>query len=187
MPPTNRDHSPHLEYNGLYIRRSPFSQPKERVYTDAEVIARVTELGLAGWYLEEGWLRRKFNTDGWPPTLMVVNAIGYLCEAACHHADLAVTWGKLWVKLKTHSAGGITDKDFAVAKKIEEVALWRPSRGTARDWRSAEVRIQQILTHWAHHEDRTLRSINDSGRRLRRSGRQTRLRLERRRGRAPTF
>ena len=31
----------------------------------------------------------------------------------------------LWVKLKTHSAGGITDKDFAVAQKIEEVVLWR--------------------------------------------------------------
>jgi 4a-hydroxytetrahydrobiopterin dehydratase len=30
------------------------------------------------------------------------------------------------VKLKTHSAGGITDKDFLVAKKIEELALWRP-------------------------------------------------------------
>jgi 4a-hydroxytetrahydrobiopterin dehydratase len=60
---------------------------------------------------------------------MAVNAIGYVCEAAYHHADLAVTWGKLWVKLMTHSAGGITDKDFEVAKKIEEVILWRPSGG----------------------------------------------------------
>jgi 4a-hydroxytetrahydrobiopterin dehydratase len=33
------------------------------------------------------------------------------------------------VKLKTHSAGGITDKDFALAKKIEEVSLWRPQPG----------------------------------------------------------
>jgi hypothetical protein len=32
---------------------------------------------------------------------MAVNAIGYLCEAAWHHADLAVTWGKLWVQHKT--------------------------------------------------------------------------------------
>ena len=58
---------------------------------------------------------------------MLVNAIGYLCEAAWHHADLSVTWGKLWVKLNTHSEGGITDKDFALARKIEEVVLWRPS------------------------------------------------------------
>ena len=88
------------------------AQTKERVYSDAEIATKIQELGLTGWYLEEGWLRRKYNTDGWPQTLMAVNAIGYLCEAAYHHADLAVTWGKLWVKLQTHSAGGITDKDF---------------------------------------------------------------------------
>jgi 4a-hydroxytetrahydrobiopterin dehydratase len=105
------------------------SEPKERTYSDEEVAAKLTELGLAGWYLEDGWLRRKYNTDGWPQTLMAVNAVGYLCEAAWHHADLAVTWGKLWVKLKTHSAGGITDKDFELAKKIEEVVLWRPAGG----------------------------------------------------------
>ena len=105
------------------------SQAKERTYTEAEIATKIQELGLAGWYLEDGWLRRKYNTDGWPQTLMAVNAIGYVCEAAYHHADLAVTWGKLWVKLMTHSAGGITDKDFEVAKKIEEVILWRPSGG----------------------------------------------------------
>jgi 4a-hydroxytetrahydrobiopterin dehydratase len=105
------------------------SQAKERVYTDAEIATKIQELGLAGWYVEEGWLRRKYNTDGWPQTLMAVNAVGYVCEAAYHHADLSVTWGKLWVKLKTHSAGGITDKDFEVAKKIEEVVLWRPTGG----------------------------------------------------------
>ena len=101
----------------------------DRVYTEPEIAEKLREPGLTGWYLEEGWLRRKYNTDGWPQTLMAVNAIGYLCEAAWHHADLAVTWGKLWVKLTTHSAGGITDKDFELAKKIEEVVLWRPGGG----------------------------------------------------------
>ena len=105
------------------------SDPKPRVYSDDEVKARLAEHGLTDWYLEDGWLRRKYITDGWPQTLMAVNAVGYLCEAAWHHADLAVTWGKLWVKLKTHDAGGITDKDFELAKKIEEVVLWRPAGG----------------------------------------------------------
>src|SRR6516225_9680415 len=100
------------------------------VYADADVPRRIGELHLEGWYLEDGWLRRKYNNDGWPTTLMLVNAIGYLCEAADHHADLTVTWGKVWVKLKTHSAGGITDKDFALARKIEEVVLWRPEAGS---------------------------------------------------------
>ena len=57
---------------------------------------------------------------------MAVNAVGYVCEAAYHHADLSVTWGKLWVKLMNHAAGGITDKDFAVARQIEDTVLWRP-------------------------------------------------------------
>jgi 4a-hydroxytetrahydrobiopterin dehydratase len=105
------------------------SETKLPTYTDAEVSAKLTELGLTAWYLEDGWLRRKFTTDGWPTTLMLVNAVGFLCEAAWHHADLAVTWGKLWVKLKTHSSGGITDKDFALARKIEDLALWRPGPG----------------------------------------------------------
>jgi 4a-hydroxytetrahydrobiopterin dehydratase len=100
---------------------------KERVYSDAEIPAKLQEHGLAEWYLEEGWLRRKYTTDGWPTTLMLTNTIGYLCEAAYHHADLSITYAKLWVKLKTHSAGGITDKDFALAKKIDEVVLWRPA------------------------------------------------------------
>ena len=95
-------------------------------YSDEEVEAKIQEQGLDGWYLEDGWLRRKFNTDGWPTTLMLTNAIGYLCEVAWHHADLSVTWGKLWVKLKTHSHGGITDKDFALARQIEDTVLWRP-------------------------------------------------------------
>ena len=105
------------------------SDDKLHVYTESEIPAKLAEQGLTDWYLEDGWLRRKFTTDGWPTTLMLVNAVGFLCEAAYHHADLAVTWGKLWVKLKTHSAGGITDKDFALARKIEEVVLWRPQPG----------------------------------------------------------
>jgi 4a-hydroxytetrahydrobiopterin dehydratase len=103
---------------------------KLHVYADTELPAKIQEAGIPEWYLEEGWLRRKYNTEGWPVTLMLVNAIGYLCQAADHHADLTVTYAKLWVKLKTHSHGGITDKDFALAKKIEEVVLWRPAPGS---------------------------------------------------------
>lgn len=74
------------------------STPKEPTYTDDEVAAKLAEHGLTGWALEDGWLRKKFTTDGWPTTLMLVNAIGYAAEAAWHHPDLAVTWGKVWVQ-----------------------------------------------------------------------------------------
>jgi len=105
------------------------SEEKVHTYSEDEVPKKLAELGLTGWYLEDGWLRRKFTTDGWPTTLMLVNAVGYLAEAAWHHPDLSVTWGKVWIKLKTHSAGGITDKDFALASQIEQVVLWKPAAG----------------------------------------------------------
>lgn len=101
----------------------------EKTYSESEVKAKLAEPGLTGWTLEDGWLRRKYTTEGWLTTLMAANAIGFLCEAADHHADLALTYAKLWVKLKTHSAGGITDKDFELARKIEEAVLWKPTGG----------------------------------------------------------
>ncbi|NOT26392.1 MAG: 4a-hydroxytetrahydrobiopterin dehydratase [Acidobacteria bacterium] len=104
---------------------------KEATYNEAQIAERLA--GLPGWFLEGGWIRRHYKTDGWPTTLMLVTTIGYLAEAAYHHPDLAVTWGRVTVKLSTHSAGGITDKDFDLARKIEEVALWRPAAGGALD------------------------------------------------------
>jgi 4a-hydroxytetrahydrobiopterin dehydratase len=100
---------------------------KDRTYDEAEIAERLK--ALPGWYYENGWIRRHYKSDGWPTTLMLVNAIAYVAEAAYHHPDLAVSWAKVWVKLQNHAAGGITDKDFELARKIEEVVLWRPQGG----------------------------------------------------------
>src|SRR5215468_10168658 len=102
---------------------------KEPVYSQSEIDQHLRD--LPGWYFEDSWIRRVYKTDGWPTTLMLVGAIGYCAEAAYHHPDLSVTWGRVTVKLSTHSAGGITDKDFDLARRIEEVVLWRPDQGTA--------------------------------------------------------
>ena len=101
---------------------------QEEKFDGAQIAERLRE--LPGWYFEDGWIRRVYKTDGWQTTLMLVNTIGYLAEAAYHHPDLSVTWGRLTVKLSTHSAGGITDKDFELARRIEDAALWRPSGGS---------------------------------------------------------
>ena len=109
------------------VSKEPAARRKERTYTDEEIRAKLAE--LPGWYYEDGWIRRQYKTDGWPTTMMLVNAIGFVAEAAYHHPDLAVTWAKVWVKLMTHSAGGITDKDFYVARQIERTVLWKPEDG----------------------------------------------------------
>ena len=57
---------------------------------------------------------------------MVVNTVGHLAEAAWHHPDLTVSYAFVTVKLMNHAAKGITAKDFALARKIEEVVMWQP-------------------------------------------------------------
>src|SRR5262245_50375897 len=100
---------------------------EERVYTNEEVEERLKS-ELPQWYLEDGWIRRKYKTAGWKGTLMVVNTIGHLAEAAFHHPDLTVSYAFVTVKLMNHAAKGITDKDFQLASKMEEVIMWQPGK-----------------------------------------------------------
>ena len=103
-------------------------QTEDKVYTDDEITARLADQ-LPAWYHEDGWIRRKYKTGGWKGTLMVVNTVGHLAEAAWHHPDLTVSYAFVIVKLKNHAAKGVTDKDFELARKIEDTVLWRPSGG----------------------------------------------------------
>ena len=100
----------------------------EETYPDAEIEERL-KAELPHWYLENGWIRRKYKTSGWKATLMVVNTVGHLAEAAFHHPDLTVSYAFIIVKLMNHAAKGITNKDFELAKKIEEVVMWQPGKG----------------------------------------------------------
>ncbi|WP_150046194.1 MULTISPECIES: 4a-hydroxytetrahydrobiopterin dehydratase [Methylomonas] len=93
------------------------------VLSDTEIESRLAAQ-LPHWYYENGWIRRKYKTSGWKATLMVVNTIGHLAEKAWHHPDLTVSYAFVIVKLVTHAAKGVTDKDFALAKKIEDVVQW---------------------------------------------------------------
>lgn len=95
--------------------------------TADELAARLAR-ELPGWRLADGAIERSIDTAGWRATLMVVNAIGHLAEAAWHHPSLKVDYARVVVRLWTHDANGITERDLALAKKIDEVVLWRPGR-----------------------------------------------------------
>ncbi|HYE35146.1 4a-hydroxytetrahydrobiopterin dehydratase [Methylocaldum sp.] len=105
------------------------SQKEEKAYSQEEIEERLKQ-ELPHWYYENGWIRRKFRTHGWKASLMVVNTVGHLAEAAWHHPDLTVSYAFVIVKLATHTAKGVTDKDFALAKKIEEVVQWNANAET---------------------------------------------------------
>lgn len=103
--------------------------PTERAYSEAEI--RTGLKALSKWQYEGGALRRTYQTDGWRGSILVANAIAFLCETADHHADLTVTWPSVSVALSTHSAGGITAKDFEVAGMIESLVLMKLPAGSS--------------------------------------------------------
>ena len=119
------------------------STPDE-TYSDDEVVARLAD-ELPHWELRDGWIRRKYKTSGWKATLMVVNTIGHLAEAAWHHPDLTVSYAFVNVKLQNHAAKGITDKDFELAQKIEQVVAWQPAHeGGALEGTPDDARFKYI-------------------------------------------
>lgn len=103
--------------------------PRDQALTPAEIQQRLRD--LPGWAGEGSAIQRTWKTDGWPMTLMAVNAIGFLCESGFHHPDLMVSWGQVTVRLWTHTAGGVTPKDFEMARRIDAVLAWRPGPGEA--------------------------------------------------------
>ena len=122
---------------------------KATVFDEAQVEARLTS-ELPTWRLEEGWIRRTYKTAGWKGTLMVINTVGHLAEAAFHHPDLTASYAWVEVRLMNHAAKGITESDFALAKKIEEVVTWQPGldegsplSGTPDDPRFAYIKYEK--------------------------------------------
>jgi 4a-hydroxytetrahydrobiopterin dehydratase len=103
---------------------------KERTYDEAEIKARLAA-ELPYWTYEGGWIRRHFRTHGWKGTLMVINTVGHLAEAAWHHPDITASYAWVEVRLMNHAAKGVTDKDFELAKKIEDVVHWKPGAASA--------------------------------------------------------
>jgi 4a-hydroxytetrahydrobiopterin dehydratase len=97
----------------------------EKTYDEKEIQTYLKEQ-LPHWFYENGWIRRKYKTSGWKGTLMVINTVGHLAEAAWHHPDISASYAFVIVKLQNHAAKGITDKDFFLAKKIESVVQWKP-------------------------------------------------------------
>ena len=94
-------------------------------HTDQEIATRLAA-ELPRWSHLDGAIRRNFRTHGWKGTLMAVNAIGHLCEVAWHHPQMTITFDCIEVALWSHDAGGITERDFALAAKLDSVLDWQP-------------------------------------------------------------
>jgi len=88
--------------------------------SSAEIQKKLNEVN--GWQLVDKTIKKQFVFDSFMPAIRFVNRVAELAEAADHHPDIAINYRRVTMNLSTHSAGGLTQKDFALAEKIDGTA-----------------------------------------------------------------
>ncbi len=88
--------------------------------TDSEIRAALA--GLPGWERDGDMIRKEYERESFPDAVAFVVRVGFLAEQVDHHPDIDVRWRKVALALSTHSAGGLTVKDFELARRIEALA-----------------------------------------------------------------
>jgi 4a-hydroxytetrahydrobiopterin dehydratase len=87
------------------------------ILSDSEADARLS----AGWTRSGAEISREVELASFPQAIEVVNRVAERAEAADHHPDIDIRWRTLTFRLSTHSAGGLTEKDFDLASQIDAV------------------------------------------------------------------
>lgn len=90
--------------------------PSDR-FADAQVKDALKK--VPGWELKDGQITRLYELPDFRTALGFVNRVGELAEASDHHPDIDIRYRKVRLTLSTHSAGGLTDKDFSLASRID--------------------------------------------------------------------
>ena len=73
---------------------------------------------VPGWENNGKEITRTYKFKDFAEALAFVNKVGQMAEAADHHPDILINYNKVRLTLSTHSAGGLTDKDFSLARQI---------------------------------------------------------------------
>ncbi len=82
-----------------------------------EVEARLKD--MSGWKRDDDEIEKKFQFDDFAGSMAFVNGVAKAAEEADHHPDISIKYNKVKLTLSTHSEGGITEKDFALAQQID--------------------------------------------------------------------
>jgi len=87
-------------------------------YPELEVKKFLTE-NLKNWSFEKGFIRRDFEFRDFTEAFSFMTAVALMAERADHHPEWSNVYNQVSIALSTHSAGGITQKDFDLASKID--------------------------------------------------------------------
>jgi 4a-hydroxytetrahydrobiopterin dehydratase len=77
---------------------------------------------LNEWTLTPQGIQKRFEMESFLSVMNLVNRVADLAEEANHHPDILINYNKVTFTLTTHDAGGITEKDFDLAQRIEAIA-----------------------------------------------------------------
>lgn len=75
---------------------------------------------LDGWNYSDNQIQKEFEFKDFVEASSFVQSVAFEAEKMDHHPDILLhNWNKVKISVSTHSAGGVTEKDFQLAKKIE--------------------------------------------------------------------
>lgn len=76
---------------------------------------------LISWEYKENAIEKKFVFKNFPEAMSFMVRVAFLCENKNHHPEWTNVYNKLTIRFSTHDAGGVTDKDFAIAGEIDKL------------------------------------------------------------------
>ena len=77
--------------------------------------------GLAGWSGDPTGISRSVELASFPAAIAVVDRVAVTAEEIDHHPDIDIRWRTVTFRCVTHSAGGVTHRDFDLARRIDEI------------------------------------------------------------------
>jgi 4a-hydroxytetrahydrobiopterin dehydratase len=96
-----------------------FAAPPVQKLDDAKIMRALAS--APAWQLSGATLVRTYEFKDFPAAIKFVETIAALAEQAWHHPDIDIRWNKVTLTLTTHDAGGLTEKDFALARQFDQV------------------------------------------------------------------
>jgi len=95
-------------------------------FTDEQILEELSQ-GAPEWSALGDSITRAYQFADFLESMAFVNEVAEAAEAAAHHPDILIRWNKVSLTLSTHDAGGVTEKDFEMAKCTDAIANRYPS------------------------------------------------------------
>lgn len=92
---------------------------ERKILSTGEIAER--SAGIRDWTVRDTVLHKRFEFPNFAESLVFVNRVGEIAESLDHHPDIKFGWGYAELETTTHDRGGLTDFDFGLARRVDEL------------------------------------------------------------------